>query len=104
MAYLPYELCFCAFLKQILPLCLVIAQKYSTCLKCKDPDLSHDILKFFSLTLLASDHCDFCFYIRGNVATHIVGKPGRLNPLQGLDVCVASPEALKHFDDDDVPQ
>ena len=37
---------------------------------------------------------------RKNVATHIVSKPGRLNPLQGLDVCVPGPEALKHDDDD----
>ena len=36
-----------------------------------------------------------------NVETHIVSKPGRLNPLQGLDVCVPSSEALKHFDDED---
>ena len=33
-----------------------------------------------------------------NVETHIVSKPGGLNPLQGLDVGVASPEALKHND------
>ena len=36
-----------------------------------------------------------------NVETHIVSKPGGLNPLQGLDVGVASPEALKHNHDDD---
>ena len=34
-----------------------------------------------------------------NVETHIVSKPGGLNPRQGLDIGVASPEALKHFDD-----
>ena len=37
-----------------------------------------------------------------NVETHIVSKPGRLNPLQGLDVGVASPEALKHNDGNNV--
>ena len=36
-----------------------------------------------------------------NVETHIVSKPGGLNPLQGLDVGVASPEALKHNHHDD---
>ena len=35
-----------------------------------------------------------------NVETHIVSKPGGLNPLQGLDVGVASPEALKHNEGD----
>ena len=56
----------------------------------------------FSIRGKCCDQCNLGFSIRGNFATHIVGKPGGLNPLQWLDVCVASPEALKHFDDDDI--